>query len=145
MKTNYIIIIALLVTLMTSCEKFLDRPPLTALTDETAWVNEDNVRMYANKYYTEFFVGYNSGFTYTGAAMMGFTFSDDVLNLGNQSNFTRAVPNSSIWSMGSVRSLNIMIDRLENNMQDVLEPDAYAHWMGIGRFFRAFRYSQLVL
>lgn len=145
MKTNYIIIIALIATLMTSCEKFLDRPPLTALTDETAWVNEDNVRMYANKYYTEFFVGYNSGFTYTGAAMMGFTFSDDVLNLGNQGNFTRAVPNSAIWGMGSVRSLNIMIDRLENNMQDILGPDAYAHWMGIGRFFRAFRYSQLVL
>src|SRR5690606_74595 len=112
--------------------------------DETAWVTEDNVRLYANKYYPDFFVGYGTGFSYGSAALMGFTFSDDIVSLGNQGNFTRAVPNSGEWSYSSIRSINIMIDRLENRMQDILEDEAYAHWMGIGRFFRAFRYSQLV-
>src|SRR5690606_8782857 len=82
--------------------------------------------------------------TYTSAPLMGYTFSDDIVTLGNQGNFTRSVPTSGEWSYSILRSVNIMIDRLENKLQDVLEPEAYNHWMGIGRFFRAFRYSQLV-
>src|SRR3546814_19506834 len=55
-----------------------------------------------------------------------------------------AVPNSGIWSYSLVRSINIMIDRVQNKMEGVLEEEAYNHWMGIGRFFRGFRYAQLV-
>src|SRR3546814_10565986 len=101
MKLRYIILAVLFAMIHTGCDKFLDRPPLTDFTDETAWVNEENVRMYANKYYTDFFVGYNTSFSYTGAALMGFTFSDDIVSLGTQSNFGRAVPNSGIWSYRS--------------------------------------------
>ncbi|MEC3880052.1 RagB/SusD family nutrient uptake outer membrane protein [Parapedobacter sp. 10938] len=144
MKIKHIILAASFAMIHMGCDKFLDRPPLTDFTDETAWVNEENVRMYANKYYTDFFVGYNSGFGYSGAALMGFTFSDDAVSLGNQSNFTRSVPNSGIWSYSLVRSINIMIDRVQNKMEGVLETEAYNHWMGIGRFFRGFRYAQLV-
>lgn len=143
MKIKHIIIGFLALTL-TGCTEFLDRPPLTDLTDETAWENEDNVRMYANKFYPDFFVGYSTGFSYGGAALMGFTFSDDAVLLGRQGNFTRAVPNSGIWNYSLVRSINIMIDRVENRMADKLEEEAYLHWMGVGRFFRGFRYSQLV-
>src|SRR3546814_10612480 len=100
--------------------------------------------MYANKYYTYFCVGYNTSFSYTGAALMGFTFSDDIVSLGNQINFCRAVPNIGIWMYSLVRSINIMIDRVQNKMEGVLEAEAYNHWMGIGRFFRGFRYAQLV-
>lgn len=142
MKIKHIIIGFLALTL-SGCTEFLDRPPLTDLTDETAWENEDNVRMYANKFYPDFFIGYSTGFSYGGAALMGFTFSDDAVLLGRQGNFTRAVPNSGIWSYSLVRSINIMIDRVENRMADKLEEEAYLHWMGVGRFFRGFRYSQL--
>jgi len=143
MKIKHIII-GFLALALGGCTEFLDRPPLTSLTDETAWENEENVRMYANKYYPDFFIGYGTGFSYGGAALMGFTFSDDAVLLGRQSNFTRAVPNSGIWSYSSIRSINIMIDRVENRMADKLEEEAYLHWLGIGRFFRGFRYSQLV-
>lgn len=143
MKLKHIIITSFLALTFSSCEKYLDRPPLTDLTDETAWTSEDNVRMYANKYYTDFFNGYNTGFTYSSAPLMGYTFSDDIVRLGNQGNFTRAVPNSGIWGMSSIRSLNIMIDRIQNQMKSVLSDEAYGHWMGIGRFFRGFRYSEL--
>jgi hypothetical protein len=76
---------------------------------------------------------------------MGYTFSDDVVWLGNQPDFTRAVPNSKIWNMTIIRSANIMLDRLENKMQNILSEEALAHWRGIGRFFRGLRYAQLVL
>lgn len=144
MKIKHIFIVGFLALCSISCNKFLDRPPLTVENDETAWVNEDNVRLYANKYYTDFFSGYNTSFTYTSAPLMGYTFSDDIVTLGNQGNFTRSVPTSGEWSYSILRSVNIMIDRLENKLQSVLEAEAYNHWMGIGRFFRAFRYSQLV-
>lgn len=144
MKITYIYIIGFLLLSSVGCKKFLDRPPLTEEDDRTAWINEDNVRLYANKYYTDFFIGYGTGFNYASTPLMGYTFSDDIVNLGNQGNFTRSVPNSGIWSMNSLRSVNIMIDRLENRMSGVLTEEASAHWLGIGRFFRAFRYSQLV-
>lgn len=129
---------------MTSCEKLLDRPPKTTMNDENSWTSESNVRLYANKYYEDFFRGYGEGWTTTGAALLGFTQSDDVLNLGNQNNFTRSVPNSGIWSYTSMRSVNILIERIENEMSGILSESAMNHWLGVGRFFRAMRYSQLV-
>ncbi|SMG46854.1 RagB/SusD family nutrient uptake outer membrane protein [Sphingobacterium psychroaquaticum] len=145
MKLNKLTyIVAGLCLSLTSCDKFLDKPPLTTEQDETAWTTEDNVRLYANKFLPTFFVGYNVGTTATGAALTGFRFSDDVLALGNQENFTRSVPNSSIWDYTSIRSLNIMIDRIESRMGGVLSTEAKAHWLGIARFYRGWRYSQVV-
>lgn len=145
MKLKYIFIFTFLTAISSSCKKFLDRPPLTSENDETAWVSEDNVRLYANKYYSGYFTGYGTGFSGEGdAAFLGFTFSDDVFLMGNQGNFGRAVPNSGIWSMTTLRSINIMLDRINTKMQGVLSTDASNHWNGIGRFFRAMEYAQLV-
>lgn len=134
---NLIITIALfLITLLiTRCEDFLDRPQLTEDNDETAWTSEQKVRLYANKFYPTFFVGYSTDVS---------LFIDDVVQRGNQGNFTRAVPNSAVWSMTSLRSINVMIDRVGNRMENILSAEAYNHWMGIGRFFRGLRYSELV-
>lgn len=144
MKITFKIAFIFIVIVFTGCKKFLDRPPLTTETDDTAWTSEEKLRLYANKYYTDFFDGYGNGFTTTGAPLVGYTNSDDMVVQGNQPNFTRAVPNSSIWSYTTVRSINIMLDRIETKMSGILTPSAKAHWTGIGRFFRAFRYSQLV-
>ena len=144
MKYIYKYLIVFMALLIVGCEDFLDRPPLTSFNDETAWTNEENVRLYANKYYTDFFPGYGHGWTVTGAALMDYQFSDDIVHIGNQGNFTRSVPNSSIWSYTLIRSINIMIDRIENKMDGILDEDAYNHWLGVGRFFRAFRYADLV-
>jgi hypothetical protein len=144
MKIKHTILLALLVIGFTGCKKFLDRPPLTSETDDTAWTSEEKLRLYANKFYTDFFTGYGNGYTTTGAPLVGYTNSDDMVVQGNQPNFTRAVPNSGIWSYTTIRSVNIMLDRIDTKMTDVLSASAKAHWMGIGRFFRAFRYSELV-
>lgn len=144
MKFKYKILIACLTISLVSCNKFLDRPPLTQENDETAWTSEEKLRLYANKYYLDFFPGYGTGYSTTGAPLVNYTNSDDILVLGNAPNFTRSVPNSAIWSYSLIRSINIMIDRIETRMTDVLTPAARDHWLGVARFFRGWRYMQLV-
>ncbi|WP_447641007.1 MULTISPECIES: RagB/SusD family nutrient uptake outer membrane protein [Chitinophagaceae] len=141
---KYTFILTFLVVMSASCKKFLDRPPLTSENDETAWNSEDNVRLYANKFYPTYFVGYGMGFSAEAdAALLGFTFSDDIFVQGSQGNFTRAVPNSAIWDMTTLRSINIMLDRIKSKMQGILSQEAEKHWTGIGRFFRAMAYAKL--
>jgi len=142
MKIKYSIALLTAALMFSSCEKFLDRPQLTSANDDNAWTTEENVRLYANKYYTDFFEGYGSGFSLGSSYLL--TFSDDVVRQGNQGEFTLAVPNSAIWSYENIRSINIMLDRVENRMASILTPEAYNHWMGIGKFFRAMRYADLV-
>lgn len=144
MKITFKIVLVFLVIVFSGCKKFLDRPPLTSETDDTAWTSEDKLRLYANKYYTDFFDGYGNGYTTDGAPLVGYTNSDDMVILGNQANFTRSVPNSSIWSYTTIRSINIMLDRIETKMSTILSAEAKAHWTGIGRFFRGYRYATLV-
>ena len=144
MKIVYSFFIACAAISFFSCSKVLDRPPLTEIDDETAWTSEVNLRLYANKYYPNFFPGYGLSFDNSGAALMDYQFSDDVFLMGNQSNFSRSVPNSSIWSYSDIRSINIMIDRIETKMKSILSEEAYNHWMGVGRFFRAMEYADLV-
>lgn len=144
MRYIKLILPAFMAIALFGCNKFLDRPQLTQEDDVTAWTTETNVRLYANKYYTSFFPGYGLGFSYAGAPLMDHQFSDDIFLMGNQGNFGRAVPNSAIWGYGIVRSTNIMVDRLENRMKGILEPEAFNHWMGIARFFRGLEYQSLV-
>lgn len=140
MKLTSNICLLTLALAFSSCEKFLDRPPLTVETDATAWSSEEKLRLYANKYYTDFFPGYSG----SSAPIANATNTDDIVTQGLQENFMRAVPTTSIWNYDNVRSINIMIDRIDSKMSTVLTAEAKAHWMGIGRFFRAFRYFQLV-
>lgn len=143
MKITFKILIASMALSLSSCEKFLDRPLLTSENDDTAWTSEEKLRLYANKYFTSFFVGYGNGYSNAGAPLVGYTNHDDYVTQGQQGNFTRAVPNSSIWDYSLVRSINIMIDRVENKMSTVLSAEAKNHWLGVARFYRGFEYSDL--
>ena len=86
MKFNtYKLFVLTLLLLFVGCDDFLDRPPLTQENDETAWKNEQNVRLYANKFYPGFtyggtfypgfFMGYGSGWTNAYSPLMGFQYS----------------------------------------------------------------------
>ena len=143
MKYIYSFIIVCMALTFVGCSKFLEREAITEVTDETAWENETNLRLYSNKYYPGFFTGYGLKFSYSGSALMGYQFSDDVFLMGNQGNFGRSVPNSGIWGMGTIRSINTMITRMDTRMKDKLSPEAFDHWMGIGRFFRGMEYADL--
>ena len=147
---------------MIGCNELLDRPTLTSWNDENFWTNEANVKLYANGFYDHSFIGYNQGWTTTATPHMGFQLSDDIVYNGNQNNFVLTVPNATegyntntglqwysqfsglAWNFVWVRKANVMINRLENQMKGVLSTDAYNHWMGVARFFKAIEFAGLV-
>ena len=147
--------------LLLSCNKeVLDRPPLDKISDNNFWRNEDDVRLYANAFYPNYFTGFNTAFGVDYAPVRGYTFSDDLTGKNVQASFESSVPTSRgstsetaawmgeyagpTWDFAWVRKSNIMIDRLENVAKPNLTDDAYKHWTAVAKFFRGFEYSRLV-
>ena len=160
MKLKIFIILAGIVLLFTNCNDVLDRPSLTTAEDDAYWTNEDRVRLYANAFYTNFFVGYGLKYTTTYAPNANYTFNDDAVRMSTQTQFGRSVPTSKgstsldmmwqseftgpTWNFAWVRKANVMIDRISNLMPEILTGEQYNHWTGIGRFFRGLEYARLV-
>lgn len=163
MKTlSYLILGSAL--LFSSCETFLDRPDLNSMVDseDTYWRNENDLRLFANDFYSNYFVGYNVGFGTAYAPLRGYGFSDDLTSENQQLAFLGSVPtdgggSSSLlttvlrsehpgpnWNFYWVRKSNLMIDRIENFSKDKISEEEYQHWSAVGRFFRGFEYARLV-
>ncbi|WP_412466883.1 RagB/SusD family nutrient uptake outer membrane protein [Pedobacter sp. KLB.chiD] len=147
--------------LFVSCKKdVLDRPPLTDYVDGQFWRGEDDIRMYANAYYTNYFNGYNSGFGVDYTPVRGYNFSDDLTGKNAQTSFESSVPTSRgstsetadwlgtyagpTWDFAWVRKSNIMLARLNDVAKPKITTEAYNHWTAVARFFRGFEYSRLV-
>ena len=94
MKKFFILFPALCALVMSGCNDFLDRPTKTALTDDTYWKNPENIRLYVNGGYTNYFTGYNSGWSATKATGVYGSpeYSDDATNAGAQADILNAVP-----------------------------------------------------
>ncbi len=162
MKTKIIntSIFAILLFYLSSCNNMLDRTPLTTIVDNDFWVSESNVRLFANENYTYFFPGYNSAFAVDYTPVRGYTFSDDFTNTGKQSLFETTVPTGRgsssataawlseyqgpTWNFYYVRKANLMLDRIDKYMKNVLTSEQYKHWTGVAKFFKALEYSRLV-
>ncbi len=56
------------------CEDFLDRPSLTTMNDENYWTSENNLRLFANGFYANYFVGYNSAWGVDYTPLRGYYF-----------------------------------------------------------------------
>lgn len=146
---------------LVSCSKdILDRPPQTSYVDGLYWRNEDDVRMYANAFYPNYFNGFATSFTVDYTPVRGYTFSDDLTGKNVQTNFESSVPTSRgstseaaawlgtysgpDWDFAWVRKSNVMIDRLDNVVKPNITDEAYKHWSAVARFFRGYEYSRLV-
>lgn len=145
---------------MTGCDDILDRPQLTKPTDDNYWRNETDVRLHANDYYPNYFVGYNSGWGTAYTPLRGYYFSDDNASGGQQSNFENTVPSTRgattetptmleqyagpNWNFAFVRKLNIFLNRLETKAKPNLSEEAYAHWIAVAKFLKAYEYTRLV-
>lgn len=145
-----------------SCNKeVLDRPPLTEVIDgPNFWRNEDDVRLFANAFYTNYFNGYSNAFGVDYTPVRGYVFSDDLTGKNVQINFESSVPTTRgsvletvawlgtyagpTWSFAWVRKSNILLDRLENVVQPKISEDAFKHWTAVAKFFRGYEYSRLV-
>ncbi|HXR85119.1 MAG TPA: RagB/SusD family nutrient uptake outer membrane protein [Hanamia sp.] len=162
-KYKYICGLGIACMLFFSCKKdFLDRPPLTNYVDANGqyWRNEDDIRMFANGFYSNYFNGYGLGWTWDYAPVVGYTFNDDVTGKNVQPNFESNVPSSRgstsesaawlqqysgpTWDFAWVRKANIFIDRLDNIAKPKITDEAYRHWSAIAKFFRGYEYSRLV-
>jgi hypothetical protein len=158
---NKILILLTFVSLLSACsDSILDRPPLTSFTDDTYWTDESRLRLFANGFYTDvynvgFFQGYSRGFTAYYVPVRTLFASDDFANQGNQSAFTNVNTGSTSyfvdgtwqgrgWYFTIVRKANLFLNRINNVSKPVISAEAYNHWSGIARFFRALEYAELV-
>jgi hypothetical protein len=160
---KYSIILLAIALVLGSCEDFLDRPPLTQMEEEPLWTTENSVRLFANGFYTNYFVGYNSGFGLDFTPLRGYTFSDDLTSAGKQAGFEtqapptrgelREVPPTTswlttyagpTWNFAWVRKSNMMLKHVEGMKGTYLNDEAYLHWSAVAKFFRGYEYSRLV-
>lgn len=146
--------------IISSCSDVLDRPQLNDMNDDTYWRNETNLRLFSNGFYINYFVGYNNTWGVAYAPLRGYHFSDDFSSANVQTNFEASAPSSRgstsetpdmltqyagpNWNFAWVRKSNLFIDRIENVAKPLISEEAYNHWMGVARFFKAFEYHRLV-
>lgn len=141
MKLKIFSFLVIAFAFLTGCKKdFLERYPLDQLADDTYWTTETNVRTFAWGFYPSFFSGYGSGFTW-GKFFSGQSLNDDFAP-SSPTPFTRVVPASGGgWTFAWIRKANIFINRIQ---RVPMSEEAKNHWTGIGRFFRALEYHDLV-
>lgn len=160
MKRSYLALLAFSALFMTACSDFLDRPQQTKLTDDIYWRNDEELRLHANDYYPNYFVGYNSGWGSAWAPQNGLNFSDDQAVAGKQSTFENSVPSSrestatsnswlsqyvgATWNFAYVRKANIFINRVQTIAKNYVSEECYNHWLGVAEFFKAYEYCRLV-
>lgn len=160
MKKYIFILFAVVTLVFSSCEDYLDRPSLTTMNDGNYWTNENNLRLFANGFYPNYFVGYNSSFTVDYAPLRGYYFADDFASSGKQTNFETTVPSSRAstsetaewlltyggptWDFAWVRKSNLFLERIEAMKDKQITTSVYQHWSAVARFFRGFEYSRLV-
>ncbi len=160
MKKYILILGSLLALTVAGCDDFLDRPSRTTMNDETYWTSENNLKLFANGYYANYFVGYNSAWTTDYAPLLGYNFNDDVTSSGKQSVFEIQAPASRVatsegaawmssyagptWNFAWVRKSNLFLERINTMKGSILGDEPYAHWSAVARFFRGYEYSRLV-
>jgi len=161
MKKYIFILIIITGFVFTSCEKFLDRPSLTTMNDGNYWTSENNLRLFADGFYSNYFVGYNSTWGVDYAPLRGYYFSDDFTSSGKQAGFETQAPESRAnnteadgywltnyagptWNFAWVRKSNLFIERIETMKDKYLTAPVYQHWSSVARFFRGYEYCRLV-
>ena len=150
------------VLILSGCKDsdFLNRPPLQTMNDENYWTSENNVRLFANSFYPQYFVGYNAAWGVNYAPLRGYYFSDDFTSTGTQTGFETQAPEDRAslsetadwmtnyvgptWNFSWVRKSNLFLERIERMKDSYLNAEAYNHWKAVARFFRGYEYSRLV-
>ena len=161
MKKHIILLFTALTLGFTSCNEFLDRPSLTTMDDGNYWTSESNLRLFANGFYSNYFVGYNSAWGVDYAPLRGYYFADDFTSAGKQSGFETQAPASRAstsesaawlttyagptWNFAWVRKSNLFKERIQTMTEKkILTDEASKHWTAVARFFRGYEYSRLV-
>jgi starch-binding outer membrane protein, SusD/RagB family len=161
MKKYLFILMTVVGLFLTSCEDFLDRPSLTTMNDGNYWTSENNLRLFADGFYSNYFVGYNATWGVDYTPLRGYYFADDFTSSGKQSGFETQAPESRsstseadgtwlttyagpTWNFAWVRKSNLFLERIEAMKDKSITTSVYQHWSAVARFFRGYEYSRLV-
>jgi len=161
-------IILALLTLLASCNTWLDKPPLTSyLDDPSYWDSETSVRLFANGFYSLFNGAGNnttmsSTFVNTGtgneADIYFASFSDDQTPIatstpnepfgsGGFNMFPpNAMPTANTWSTPYtfIRLAQLLLARIDEVPSTNITDAAKSHYKGMAYFFLAMEYFDLV-
>lgn len=135
-----IFLTCVLLTLFTACnDDYLDRYPLDKVSPETFFKTDNDLKLYANRFYTIFPVhrGYSMGSFGADANsdnMLPTTFNSRLA--GNTNVPTRG----GGWSWGNIRQANYFLA----NTSGVPESELKNRYIAEVRFFRAWLYFQMV-
>lgn len=139
MKKRDIVILLFLVGLFSSCnDDFMDRFPETSIGKENFFNSEEDLAMYAYNLYN---------FPNIIYAEDAYRTSDNAANTGNTEIKTMMVGNPSSatitggWNWAELRNINFFLENLRK--ADIPE-EALNHYEGLGRFFRARFYMEMV-
>ena len=151
MKKIYILLIFALA--LSSCDNYLDRKPLDNFDATNFWVNENNVRLYAQGCYVHrnsmtgvnttnqaYFFGYGTGYTYPQFFMWA-PWSDEFVNSSAWASTVTTTQSYLNFDFAMIRRHNIMLE--EVSKMNMLADEARNHWMGIAKFFRAMEYRRM--
>lgn len=149
MKKLYILIVGAVIMLgMLSCKKdFLDRAPMTAISDADYWKSTNDLRFYANAFYNTFPSYIRSYFT-LGIFSADDNTSDNMINRNYSSflNGEATLPASgggwtySDWN--NIRRVNYFLERYKNASGSQADINKY---LGEILFFKAsFYYSKVI-
>ena len=145
---KYSLLIVLLAQGLLSCEKHLDRFPLDRITEADYWSTANDLKFYANQFYTSF-PAHNG---YTGGLFWGDNNSDNMIwgtynqrlaglsSVANSNGNFNTVSTQN-WNYGNIRACNIAI---ENFHRIEASPAAVNKYKGEIYFFRAYYYYHLV-
>ncbi|MBB3188206.1 RagB/SusD family nutrient uptake outer membrane protein [Microbacter margulisiae] len=148
-KKIFVALVTLL--LVTACNSWLDKPPLTQFTDTNYWTSESNVKTFCMGFYS-LFDGFGTGATSSISSNGGSgsesdfyftTFNDDQANNAIDIFPTAAPASSTTWSTPYtyIRLANLLLTRI-NSVP--ISDAAKNHYRGIAYFFRAMEYFDLV-
>tara|TARA_R110000822_G_scaffold19902_2_gene64532 strand:- start:13 stop:1794 length:1782 start_codon:yes stop_codon:yes gene_type:complete len=145
MKKIYTRVIILLTFIGSSCsDEILEKLPKDQLTVSTTFTTNSNFETYAWSMYANSFPGY------WDLTPINREMGSDLLvnNAGTQGDELlwqrKTVPSSSsLWSNSyiNIRRANLMLDNIDNS---ALTDGEKQHWKGVGLFFRAHEYVQLI-
>lgn len=160
MKKYICTLLTIVALAFVGCDDILDRPQLDKPIDSNFWRNETDIRLFANDFYPNYFVGYNSGWGVAYTPLRGYNFSDDVAYAGKQSSFENSIPSSRgsssadvamltdyagpNWNFVWVRKVNLFLNRLETKAKSNVSEEVFTHWYGVGEFIKGYEYCRLV-
>jgi len=153
MNMKKIYILLFLALALSSCDKYLDRKPLDTFDATNFWVNESNVRLYAQGCYVRrnsltvanttnqaYFYGYGTGYTYPQLFIWA-PWSDEFVSTSSWTSTVTTTQSYLNFDFIMIRRHNIMLE--EVGKMTTITDEARTHWMGVAKFFRAMEYRRM--